>query len=419
MRCHSCGAITQQHSIECSECGAIQDNESLDFVGNVQTDIVKEPASPSPSHKSRPARSLIEFPGVKNSVPQWRKELGERVREVQEKRAREAMLEAAQANPGANEVESRISLLELLPRTETTPVNPIVVAALQRIERAHARPRFAGNTAVATMMAYDEQSEFGLQVATSVGDGGDNVPASEESPKSIRAERVHNLAVVPRQVTGDIPPSASDNISGGDAINAEPIAADSQEMSTPEVDFPEVEELITDGVSIPQPRIRPRRVIGDLNDPALNYLDSISVTVVDIPERRSAPIFFRFLSAILDLAVVCVLSAPVVAMVKLTELKWEDPRTLMFAAGTLIVMGFLYLTISTAFTGRTLGMKPFSLRVVDARTGLIPTGGQSAARAVLYLLSLASAGIALIYTLVNSERRAPHDRFTRTAVVRV
>src|SRR2546430_3214585 len=44
--------------------------------------------------KVQPARSLIEFPGVtKNSVPQWRKELGERVREVQERKAREAFLE--------------------------------------------------------------------------------------------------------------------------------------------------------------------------------------------------------------------------------------------------------------------------------------------------------------------------------------
>ena len=417
MRCHSCGTITQMHSIECWDCGAIQDNESLDFGADVQTDIVEEPASPSNSHQSRPARSLIEFPGVKTSVPQWRKELGERVREIQERRAREAMLEAAQAEPGANEVESRIPLLELLPKTEASPVNPIVAAALQRIERAHARPRFAGNTAVATMVVYDEQSEFGLQVAPSVGDGGDNVSAPEESRK--RAERVHNLAVVPRQVTPDFPPTTTDDNPGADALKVDAVTADYNEVATVEVNIPAVEELITDGVSIPQPRIRPRRIIGDLNDPALNYLDSITVTVVDIPQRQSAPVVFRFLSAILDLAVVCVLSAPVVAMVKLTDLEWEDPRTLMFALGTLIVMSFLYLTISTAFTGRTLGMKPFSLRVVDARTGLIPTGGQSAARAVLYLLSLASAGIALIFTLVNSERLAPHDRVTRTAVVRV
>src|SRR5215203_1812359 len=42
--------------------------------------------------------TLIEFPGVaRTPVPEWRKELSVRVREVQEKRARDAALEAAQA----------------------------------------------------------------------------------------------------------------------------------------------------------------------------------------------------------------------------------------------------------------------------------------------------------------------------------
>lgn len=418
MRCSSCGAITRQHSIECSECGAIQDNESPDLVGHVQTDIVEEAASPNIRHQSRTARSLIEFPGVKNSIPQWRKELGERVREVQEKRAREAKLEAGQTGSVSDQEESRIPLLELLPRTEVQPVNPIVVAALQRIERAHVRPRFAGNAAVATMLAYEEQSEFGIPVPPSMVAGNDDVSLREETHTLTRAERMHNLAVVPRQVTTDTPASVSDDTAEAGAITRDTVVADFSETAAPEVETPAVHAEPIDIVGISEPTIRPKRIIGDLNDPALNYLDSITVTVVDIPERRSAPVMFRFLSAILDMVVVCLLSAPIVSMVKLTDLKWQDPRTLVFASGTFIVMSFLYLTISTAFTGRTLGMKPFSLRVVDARTGLIPTGGQSAARALLYLLSLASAGIALIY-FVTPERRAAHDRFTSTAVVRV
>jgi len=165
---------------------------------------------------------------------------------------------------------------------------------------------------------------------------------------------------------------------------------------------------------------KPKRLIGDLNDPALNYLDSIPVAFCwDVSEKPAAPVFFRMLSAILDLVVAGLLSSPIIAVVELTDLKWQDPRTIGFAIGTFIVMGFLYLTISTAFTGRTLGLKIFSLRVVDARTGLIPTGGQSAARALLYMLSLALAGIAFIYTLVDSDRHAVHDLLTRTAVVRV
>jgi uncharacterized RDD family membrane protein YckC len=63
-------------------------------------------------------------------------------------------------------------------------------------------------------------------------------------------------------------------------------------------------------------------------------------------------------------------------------------------------------------------MRLCSLRVVDARNGLIPTGGQSAARAIVYLLSLVSAGILSLYVFVDSENKALHDRVTRTAVIR-
>jgi uncharacterized RDD family membrane protein YckC len=105
--------------------------------------------------------------------------------------------------------------------------------------------------------------------------------------------------------------------------------------------------------------------------------------------------------------------------VQFNELHWLETLTIAFIASFVVAVGFLYLTISTALTGRTLGMTLFSLRVVDARTGLIPTGGQSAKRALVYILSLAPAGIALMYTFIDREGLTPHDRFSRTAVVRV
>jgi len=396
MRCPSCGAIAHQHSMQCSECGAIQDKESADFseqFQSSQTDIVEEPVLTNTTQKAQPARSLIEFPGVTRSViPQWRKELGERVREVQERRAREVLLESGLDEPAPGDDESRTPLLELLPRAEIPPVNPIVAAALQRIERAHTQPRFSGNAAVA-LVAYDEQAEFELEIGPSTEDGDPVFINEEPDHASARSEKVHNLAVVPPQIPtqGGTPMSAS--------------------MDIPTMDNSEVTEPIR----------KPKRLIlGDLNDPALNYLDSIPVAIcVDIPQRRSAPIGFRFLSGILDLAFVCLLSSPVLALLRLANIEWWDTRALLFAFGTLIVMGFLYFTISTAFTGRTLGMKAFSLRVVDARTGLIPTGGQSATRALIYMLSLASAGIALMYAFLDSDRHSAHDRFARTVVVRV
>src|SRR6266550_5131594 len=102
MRCPSCGAITNS-SMKCSECGAAQDEISRDC----SEPTMKETTPTETSQEIRPARSLIEFPGVaKSSIPQWRKELGERVREVQERKAREALLEDGETGP-LGEGESR------------------------------------------------------------------------------------------------------------------------------------------------------------------------------------------------------------------------------------------------------------------------------------------------------------------------
>jgi uncharacterized RDD family membrane protein YckC len=330
---------------------------------------VKEPAPLKAPQKRRDVtksnRSLIEFPGVNRSaLPEWRKELGERVREVQERRGREATLEAA-VEPLFSETEPKTApLLELLPQAEAPPLNPLVAAALRRIERAYSQP--TGNAAVAPAVRYEEQPEPTLELPST---------AAANVPPDLKPERLHNLAVVPTPVL-------------------------------PKID-------------LPQGLRKPRRIIDDHNDPALNYLDSIPTSVtVDSSQFRSAPLSLRILGAITDLIVVCLFSAPFLALTELAQLEWRDPSVVVFAVGTFMVVGFLYLTVSTAFTGRTLGMKLFSLRVVDARTGLIPTGSQSAGRALLYMLSLASAGIVLMYAFVESEKHTVHDRFTHTAVIR-
>jgi uncharacterized RDD family membrane protein YckC/uncharacterized Zn finger protein (UPF0148 family) len=373
MRCPACGARYQNFSVRCPECGALQKESSADSAVQTQsnqTDIMKESAPPKTAQaSSAPERtpSLIEFPGVnRTSLPEWRKELGERVREAQEKRAQKAMIEAAEIEPLFSELEPKAApMLELLPQAEITPMNPLVVAALRRIERAHSQP--GGNGAAATALAYEEQPTLDLNATIPTDPAIDEVVS--------KPERVHNLAVVP----------------------------------TPEV---------TTAEAPPEPR-KPRRVIDDRNDPCLNYLDSIPTAVlVESREYESAPVFRRLLSAVTDLAVVGLISSPFLALIGLTNFEWQNPRVIGFVVGTFLVVGFLYLTVSVAFTGRTLGMKLFALRVIDARTGLIPTGSQSAGRSVVYLLSLASAGIALMYLFINHEKHTVHDRFTRTAVIR-
>jgi uncharacterized RDD family membrane protein YckC len=162
----------------------------------------------------------------------------------------------------------------------------------------------------------------------------------------------------------------------------------------------------------------PKRLIrDDPNDPALNYIDAVRRNVrVDDGVRSSASAFRRLVCALLDLIFCALVTAPIAAAIQFTGNNLQDPRALTVLGGALVVVTFLYLTLTTALTGRTWGMRLLSLRVIDTKTGLIPTGGQSVGRSFFYLLSLAT-GVGILFALVSREGYTAHDRFTRTAVV--
>src|SRR5688572_26480277 len=333
----------------------------------------------SPTSSPEQKSTLIEFPGIsRSSVPQWRKELSERVREVQERRARESAREAAEAERQLVEAANNPPQLELLPPTETPAMNPLVAAALKRIERAHQSASVETSpprSSLATAIAYAPEREENVineTVAPTIQLELETEPAIVETSPAV--EKTH-LVVMPAP-------------------------------SEPEVVKPE------------RPQLPKRLIRDDSNAPALNYLDSICRNVrVDDVATTSASAFRRVVSAVLDLILCALLTSPVVGALQLTgNLNFQDTRVLTVLAGSLVVVTFAYLTLTTALTGRTLGMRLLSLRVIDTKTGLIPTGGQSVARSFFYLFSLATV-VGILFALVSREGYTAHDRFTRTAVV--
>jgi uncharacterized RDD family membrane protein YckC len=329
-------------------------------------------SAPNDSTRLTEKRStLIEFPGVsRNSVPEWRKELSERVREVQEKRARDA------AEDERKRVESAINppQLELLPPTPTPAINPLVAAALKRIERAHQTAPAENRqpqTALATAVAYAPEREENDMSETVLPNPqlAFEPEIAVAEPEPVVVEKTHHLAVVP------------------------------------------VVEKV-------EPARPPKRLIkDDPNDPALNYLDSIAKNIrVDELEKRGASAFRRVGCALLDLIFCALLSAPIAGAMYLTGSNLQDTRVIGVLAGSVIVVTFMYLTLMTALTGRTWAMRLLSLRVIDRKTGLIPTGGQSIGRSFFYLMSLATV-VGVFFALISREGYTVHDRFTRTAVV--
>jgi len=167
---------------------------------------------------------------------------------------------------------------------------------------------------------------------------------------------------------------------------------------------------------IETPKAPPKRLIKD-DDPALNYLDSISSSFcVDDLTRQSASAFRRLVGAVVDLIFCGILTAPIAGAIYFTGNHLQDPRAIGVLAGSLVVVTFIYLTLMTALTGRTWAMRLLSLRVIDTKTGLIPTGGQSIGRSFFYLMSLATV-FGILFGLISREGYTIHDRFTRTAVV--
>ncbi len=338
----------------------------------------------TPTQPREKRSTLIEFPGVsRNSVPEWRKELSERVREVQERRARDAAREAADAE--RHRIESAVNppQLELLPPAEMPAINPLVVAALKRSERAYQtaptetrQPR----TTLATAIAY--------------------APAREDNDM--------NETVGPPTTQLTFEPE----------IAIETVAIEEVPIEEPPPVVEKTHLVVVPPVEpVPAPLAPKRLIRDDPNDPALNYLDSISRNLrVDDSPAKSASAFRRLVSAVLDLIFCGILTSTIAGAIYLTGNKLQDPRALIVLGGSFVVVIFIYLTLMTALTGRTWAMRLMSLKVIDMKTGLIPTGGQSIGRSFFYLLSLATV-LGILTALVSREGYAAHDRFTRTAVV--
>jgi uncharacterized RDD family membrane protein YckC len=418
MLCLSCGA--EHSSKQCPQSLAVSASAAALSTQEFESDPLdledeRSEMAESPI-EARPASRLIEFPGVtRRAVPQWRKDLSDRVREVQERKAREATLEQSTAPQEVVSLEFETATpssppqLELLPQAEAPEINPVLAAALRRIERAHhaAQPAQTtssssySRTSTAVALARDDEAEVDLSEVSQTGG------AIQEAVSEPITERTHNLVVVHPIIVEE-----------SEAQTEAPLEPLSESQSKPPSDLAPGSDLAPP-IELTTEKPKPKRLIlDDLNDPALSYLDSIGIAAGPVRVEDRASLSTRVVAAVLDVITVGFLSLPFAALIELQNGNWHQARIVALMGGIATVLMFLYATACTALTGRTLGMRLLSLRAVDVRNGLIPTGSQSAGRALLYVLSLATLGIGLLMAFARGEGKTVHDRLTRTAVVR-
>ena len=331
------------------------------------------------NQESQSASTLIAFPSGRN-VPEWRKQLSQRVREIQEQKAREAA-EAEAVTRAAETVSCALpsGQLELVPEPEQAPLNPIVSKALERVERARRgehQPTIPTATAAAPALAAvaTQPKEIPLPL--------DTTPETENAEATI--ETKPKLSIVNPLVIPEPTPLSVDNI--------EPVAE----------------------------KPKPVRVISEsVEHAALSYLETcLSVPVLSCDTRGDvAGLTRRAFVGLLDLVVIALIVSPVVLGIQATSRNWSDPRVIGLVAGVAAAVMLGYFTMCIALTGRTLAMRLLSVKTIDARTGLIPTGGQSIKRAFGYVFSLVILGLGFAFAFIDRDHRTLHDRFSRTIVV--
>ena len=428
-QCAECLAVLDGSAADCPNC---RDADAAD-AGGPQTAASAEEramntstrheemtpatsaAQPPPGREAGPPPStLIEFPRPgRAKPPQWRKDLSERVREIQQRRALEAARDAEDAaladdaagrdgfESSAAAAEAAAPQLGLVPTPEPAEVNPILVKALERIERARRQN---------TQATYGQPAR-----AAAAAQAAARLPEEtrQPEPNEARASAGEASAAAPQAAAAE--PAPAEEIER----TAEPVRATTLVVVPPPA-APDTEAgaAIREALSRP----RPRRHLPQVADDALLLRREAEVAPTFVeqtePAAERAPLPRRFVAAAVDLLVVAFASSPFAAIIELTSGNWHDPRVAASLGGIVLTIMFLYETVSVAFSGRTWGMRLLSLRVGDSRTSLIPTTGQCARRALMHIVSLATLGVPLLVALFGSEGRTAHDHLSRTVVVK-
>jgi uncharacterized RDD family membrane protein YckC len=388
--------------------------------------------------------TLIEFPGVNR--PAWRRELSERFREIQQKRAREADTDAGTAPSAAAEqsqttledaraaakgraAESASKQLGLVPTPDEPELNPLVAAALARIERARASTRATrptagrGQAATAAARVVEEQpvQEVPEPVAPPPPPLVVVQPKQTPKPEPQPTMKAEPAVAEPRVEVTEAPAAVAQTPAPKTVVTreveavAEPVIKSEVAQAAPQSSVSAEAEAQSSSSR------QPRHISGVLDEfwlerQGIELLPKVEEKELTYDDR--APRFKRMAASVIDLIIVAFLCAPFAAAIELSIGNWNDPRVSSSMALIAALVMFLYHTCSVALAGRTLGMRFSSLHIVDARKACVPTTGQCARRALAFMLSLVTGGLGILYSLFDAEGRTLHDLLSGTVVVR-
>ncbi len=343
--------------------------------------------------------TLVEFQNKNTSLPDWRLQLQNAVRQRKGTSTTSAVSEMPNAVASPTLRTNGANALKAEPAPEPLPENadPRLNAALRRI--ADSRSSFLPSEPAKTAFAPRETTHRNFRF-----------DVIEPSPDA----------------------AARPTLSRG-AVNALPkptLVAPARAEKFDTNKLPKLEEIAPKKIEKVEAISTTRDKLPNASEPEFDSIKRIFISAESIPAEENtenseieeiedlAPFSMRFNAGLFDLIIGSVVTMALLSPLALSGGDWVSISGLLtFIAGLSIVM-FVYLTACVGFYGKTLGMRIFSLEIVDAEENEYPTIHQAAVHSAVYLISLAFGGLGFATVFFNEENRAIHDLLSGTIIVR-
>ena len=344
------------------------------------------------------SKTLVEFQTKKATVPEWRLQLQNSVRQKVGTNRRTDSNDAPQAAPRSTSGANALKVEYVEEEQPARHQNPRVASALKRIEESR---RTFSNQPVAEQPLNIGKPVPPRNFPFNVVARSNDVPARPAGQQAAVNPSPKPMLVSPLKIekrgfdTNKLPPlQKPEKISTNIEVKApvpKPIADNSREQPEP--------------LSIEDSRLENEH-LDDVVEPETDEIEDL------------APFAMRFNAGLFDMIIGVFASLILLSPFMLSGGTWLSVAGFLAIAATVAIVMFVYLTASLAFIGRTFGMRLFSLELVDVEENAYPTLHQAAVSSVVFLLSLALGGIGFLPMFFNEERRAAHDILSGTILIR-
>jgi uncharacterized RDD family membrane protein YckC len=405
-------------------------------------DLTQKPVAVTAEIRTKnTCKTLMDFPGVKPEIPEWRKELKSRIKDIQTQRSAAVEIEAQPVAINATRhaiggTGLAMALIET-PAVAVAQSSPLVEKALARIERSRRKIAPEPQETATAYQPHNSYQRLTPEPAAPVISRPRSIVASEPAPVPVLKfeakpeTKIENKArpfVYSENETVEsrlpvIEQNFRERLAHAIEVKND-LMASGEQFTTSKLRMPKAINIrdYIDAAEFEEEEVPARTAVTrsaektkavEIEAPLKLESDGDEETAEEI-----APFVYRFNAGFFDLIISGFLSLLLLTPFIMLNGKWYSVEGALAFLATCSIVMFLYITASIGLIGRTLGMGLFSLEMIDAEDNDYPTFNQAAVSSSIYLASLALGGLGFATMFWNDERRAFHDLMSGTVVVR-